>query len=187
MSIEDLDLSLVPLKPLGRREIQQLEAALIIGTVFRPEVIELIKDPTERATWLDSLAVAAAAIARERAGMTASTIADEIGRSEASVRSHITGKTKAGKLIKETLELLSKGELKLITVSSRGELENLKKENEKLTAELNSLRSKVKNMEETITEKNKTIEKLEFKLKSLSEALEKVLSIINEALRLSQT
>lgn len=116
MSGEQLDLSLVPLKPIGRKEIQQLEAALIIGTVFRPEVIELIKDPTERATWLDSLAVAAA-IAREKAGMTTSTIADEIGRSEASVRSHIAGKTKAGKLIRETLELLGKSELKLITVT----------------------------------------------------------------------
>lgn len=50
-----IDLSNVPLKPLGKREIQQLEIALIIGTLYRPEVLELIRDPAERATWMDSV------------------------------------------------------------------------------------------------------------------------------------
>ena len=38
-SEEVVDLSNVPLKPLGKREIQQLEIALITGTLYRPEVL----------------------------------------------------------------------------------------------------------------------------------------------------
>lgn len=109
----EVDLSNVPVKPASRREIQQLETALVIGTLYRPEVVELIRDPLERATWVDSLAVAAAALAREKFGMPASRIADEIGRSETMVRAHLQGKTKAGKLVRETYEKLARGELKL--------------------------------------------------------------------------
>jgi predicted transcriptional regulator len=43
-----IDFSNIPLKPLGKSEIQKLEMALIIGTLYRPEVLELIRDPTER-------------------------------------------------------------------------------------------------------------------------------------------
>ncbi len=57
----------VPLNPIGREEIHRLESVLLFATLFRPEVIELIKDPAERLTWVDSLAVAAGgAIAREK-------------------------------------------------------------------------------------------------------------------------
>lgn len=52
---------------------------------------------------VDSLAVAAGAIARERAKMTISRISEELGRSKVTIRNHLTGKTKAGQLVRETL------------------------------------------------------------------------------------
>jgi probable regulatory domain-containing protein len=109
-----IDLSTVPLRPTSKREVQQLETALIIGTIYRPEVLELIRDPLERATWVDSLAVAAAALAREKAGYTIPQIAEELGRSETSIRAHLHGKTKAGKLVRETYELLARNQLRLV-------------------------------------------------------------------------
>jgi predicted transcriptional regulator len=63
----------VPLKPLGREDIQKLEAVLLLGTCARArkDVIEKMRsaDPKDRITWIDSLAVAAGALAREKAGM----------------------------------------------------------------------------------------------------------------------
>ncbi|MEM3398940.1 MAG: transcriptional regulator [Nitrososphaerota archaeon] len=94
----------IPLSPIGREQIHKLEYALLVGTMFRPEVLEELRNPAERLTWVDSLAVAAAAIARERAKMTLSQIAEDLGRSEATIRGHLTGKTKAGQLVRQTLE-----------------------------------------------------------------------------------
>ncbi|AEK73207.1 transcriptional regulator [Thermococcus sp. 4557] len=101
----------VPLNPLGREEIHRLESILLFATLFRPEVIELIKDQAERLTWVDSLAVAAGAIAREKAGMTIGEIAEELGRTEATIRKHLKGETKAGQLVRETYELIKRGQL----------------------------------------------------------------------------
>ena len=70
--MEKLDLSNIPLRPTSKREVKLLETALIVGTLYRPDIMELIRDPLEKATWLDSLAVAAAALAREKAGYTVS-------------------------------------------------------------------------------------------------------------------
>ncbi len=140
----EIDLSMVPLKPLSKKDVQQLEIALIIGTLYRPEVLELIKDPTEKATWVDSLAVAAAALAREKAGYTIRQIADELGRSETTIRAHLQGKTKAGKLIRETYELMLRGKLRIVAQLNLDkrvkELEErvklLEEENKRLKAEL---------------------------------------------------
>jgi len=92
----------VPLKPIGREEIHKLETALLLGTLFSPKVLELLRNPDERLTWVDSLAVAAGALAREKAGMTISQIAEDLGRSEGTIRNHLKGKTKAGELVIET-------------------------------------------------------------------------------------
>lgn len=102
----------VPLKPLGREDIQKLEAVLLLGTVSRQDVKEKMQsaDPKDRITWIDSLAVAAGALAREKAGLSVPRIAEELGRSEQTVRFHLTGKTEAGKLTRETYEMLTRGE-----------------------------------------------------------------------------
>lgn len=94
----------ISLTPIGREEIHKLETALLISTILSPEVIEELKNPAERLTWVDSLAVAAAALAREKAKMTITQIAEDIGRSEVTIRNHLTGKTKAGQLIRQTYE-----------------------------------------------------------------------------------
>ena len=44
---------------MSKDQIHKLETALLIGTLLSPEVMELLKNPEERLTWVDSLAVAA--------------------------------------------------------------------------------------------------------------------------------
>ncbi len=97
-------MSEIPLTPVGREDIRKLEAALLVGALFRPEVMEALRDPTERLTWIDSLAAAAAALARQKAGMTVREIADEVGLSEAAIRRHLEGKTRAGELVMKVYE-----------------------------------------------------------------------------------
>jgi len=179
-----IDLSNVPLKPLGKKEIMQLEVALIVGTLYRPEVLELIRDPIERSTWLDSLAVAAAALARSKAGLTVPQIAEELGRSEASIRSHLNQKTKAGKLIAETYEKLKKGELVLVVpfikaqalpeeaVALRLELERLKEQNKALEAKLRELERTLGELNNTLKAKEAEIEKLTESIKAREKEVE---------------
>ncbi len=106
-------MSEIPLKPLGREEIKKLELALILGTLFRKEVLQQAIEVHDKLTWLDSLLVAAGALARERAGLPLFKIAEELGRTEVTIRNHIQGKTEAGKLVRETYEMLVKNNGKL--------------------------------------------------------------------------
>ncbi len=135
----------VPLNPLGRKEIHRLESTLLFGTLFRPEVLDLIKDPAERLTWVDSLAVAAGALAREKAGMTTSEIAQELGRTEQTIRKHLKGESKAGQLVRETYELIKGGKLENVFTSLeecreyREKYENLKRELERIKDEIEKL------------------------------------------------
>jgi probable regulatory domain-containing protein len=126
------------------------------------------EDPKDRITWIDSLTVAAGALAREKAGMSVSRIADELGRGEQTIRAHLTGKTEAGKLVRETYEMLLKGE-KVLTfifketeVSSKEEIEKLKNEIEKERKEKNELQEK--------------LSKMQNKLENIIKALEQILS-----------
>lgn len=183
-----IDLSNVPLKPIGKKEISQLEMALIVGTLYRPEVLELIRDPIERATWIDSLAVAAAAFARYKAGIPVSQIAEELGRSETTIRSHLNQKTKAGKLIAETYEKIRKSELKLALpfikapMASaeeeirvlRSELEELRKRNKSLEEEIQVLKQEVENLRQQLSSKELEVEKLRKELESVNEEREEV-------------
>ena len=123
--------------PVGREEIRSLETALLIGSLFRPEVMEEIRNSSERLTWVDSLAVAAGALARSKAGMSTSEIAEELGRTESTIRDHLKGETKAGKIVLETFDLLKKGELDvdkilLDTSTIKERLERVRKEIDEL-------------------------------------------------------
>ncbi|MDV3104194.1 hypothetical protein [Thermococcus waiotapuensis] len=164
----------IPLNPVGREEIHRLESILLFATLFRPEVIELIKDPAERLTWVDSLAVAAGAIAREKAGMTKGEIAEELGRTEATIRKHLKGETKAGQLVRETYELIKQGRLdelvRSIEVLAGGgklvpeeEYRKLEERVRELEEENRELRVKVENVRKILSdtlERVKEIEKL---------------------------
>jgi probable regulatory domain-containing protein len=165
----------VPLKPLGREDIQKLEAVLLLGTVSRKDVIEKMRsaDPKDRITWIDSLAVAAGAIAREKAGMTVPRIADELGRGEQTVRAHLTGKTEAGKLVRETYEMLLKGEKVLTfmvreaeTTPSKEEVERLKAEIEREKREKAELQEKLSKLQTKIENAAKTLEEVINQLKT---------------------
>ncbi len=189
-----IDLSNVPLVPTSKKEIQQLEMALIIATLYSPEVLELIRDPVERATWVDSLAVAAAALARQKAGYSIRQIADEVGRSETMIRAHLSGKTKAGKLVLQTYNKLKSGELKIVVPfikipkematrieSLEKELENVRKEYEekvrKLEEEIKKLKEENENLKKLLEEKTSIINQVKEKitvLKELIELIEKI-------------
>ncbi|MCS7098269.1 MAG: hypothetical protein NZ922_04760 [Candidatus Methanomethyliaceae archaeon] len=156
----------VPLKPMGREDIQKLEALLLLATVSRRDVIEKMREANakDRLTWIDSLAIAAGALAREKAGMSAIKIAEELGRGEQTIRAHLTKRTEAGRLVRETYEMLLKGENMFpFLVES-----NLKEENEKLKQELK------KEQEERA--------KVQEELNKLKEKMKKVINIMEELL-----
>ncbi|WP_334100123.1 transcriptional regulator [Thermotoga petrophila] len=137
--------------PVTKEEIHQLEIALLVGTLFRKEVLEEIRNSAERLTWVDSLAVAAGALARAKAGMTASEIAEELGRTEATIREHVKGETKAGKLVNETYELLKEGKLNVegligegtLATTGNEKLQEAKKELEEIKQRIESVIQKL--------------------------------------------
>jgi len=181
----DIDFKSVPLNPLGKNDIKKLETFLIIGTLYRPEILELIKDPNERSTWIDSLAIAAAAYARYKAGMPISLIADELGRSEETIRNHISGKTKAGSLIIETYEKIKSGQLNLILSFSssnkeldelKNQVKNLKEEIEKLKMERDELKNIINNKEETIKSLQIEIGRIKSDLDKISREKEEIIN-----------
>jgi len=153
----------IPLNPVGRQDIHKLETILLTATLLRPEVLDMIRSSSERLTWVDSLAVAAGALAREKAGMTLSQIADELGRTEQTIRKHLKEESKAGQLVRETYEtiknLVKEGKdvndvFPFIVLEDvrklKEEVEKLKKEEEiikqalvKIKEEIESILSKV--------------------------------------------
>ncbi|RLI21618.1 hypothetical protein DRO54_03250 [Candidatus Bathyarchaeota archaeon] len=176
----------VPLRPMGREEIQKLEAVLLIGTVSRQDVIEKMRsaDPKDRITWIDSLAVAAGALAREKAGMTVARIADELGRGEQTIRSHLTGKTEAGKLVRETYEMLVKGEKVLPFLVKEAEVAPTPptEEIEKLKAELEEERKAKAELQSKLEKELKEKAELQEKLAKLQSKIENVARALEEAI-----
>lgn len=142
----------IPFSPVTREEIHRLESILLFATLFRPEVFEMIKSSAERLTWVDSLAVAAGALAREKAKMSVREIAEELGRVEQSVRNHLKGESKAGKLVKQTYELLKEGRLNEIMNFMENIGKKEKTEEEKIDAErkLKKLKEELEKIQEKI-------------------------------------
>ena len=126
-------MSEISLSPIGKEQIHKLETILLVNSILRPEVLEELKDPEGRITWVDSLAVAAAALARERAKMTVSQIAEELGRTEATIRNHLQGKTRAGQIVRETYERIARegADIILPAMLSSEEISRLKDELER--------------------------------------------------------
>ena len=172
----DIDFKSIPLNPLGKNDIKKLETFLIIGTLYRPEILELIKDPNESSTWIDSLAIAAAAYARYKAGMPISLIADELGRSEESIRDNISGKTKAASLIIETYEKIKLGQLNLILSfnSSNKELDDLKNQVKNLKEEIEKLKMERDELKNIINNKEETIKSLQIEIGRTKSDLDKI-------------
>jgi len=147
----------VPLKPLGKDDIRKLELALILGTLFREDVLEKIRSSEDRLTWLDSLIVAAGALARERGNYTVEKIAEELGRSESTIRNHLQGKTEAGKLVRETYETIKAkgGILELpvtISVAQQEELNKVKEQLAQSEEKIKKLEEKIKSAREKLSQ-----------------------------------
>jgi probable regulatory domain-containing protein len=152
-------MSEVPLSPVGREEIHRLEAALLIASLFSKEAIEELRNPEGRLTWVDSLAVAAAALARERAKMPVSQIAEELGRTEATIRSHLSGRTKAGKLVRETYERFLREGVKIEVPEIFRSVQQTLAEDQRVK-ELEELRARVKELEEKVGALSSEVEHL---------------------------
>jgi len=134
----------IPVKPISREDIRKLESALLVMSLFSPETMEVIKNPHERLTWVDSLYVAAAALAREKAGMPTSRIAEEIGVTEATVRRHLRGETKAGQVVQKAYERLVKEGFRIeLPEPVASELERLRREVEHLRGRVRELQSEL--------------------------------------------
>jgi len=144
----------IPLNPIGKKDIHKLETILLTATLLRPEVLDIIRSSSERITWIDSLAIAAAALAREKAGMTVTQIAEELGRTEQTIRKHLKEESKAGKLVKETYEMIKY----LVKEGRTNDIFSLlpfekKDESEKLKEELKETLLKIKKEIEKVLNK----------------------------------
>ena len=151
----------IPLKPVSRSDIHKLEIALMLATLFRHDVLEKIRESTERVTWIDSLAVAAGALARSKAGMPVSQIADDLGRSETTIRRHLSEKSEAGKLVSETYNKFVKEGIKI-----------------ELPSYLSYDTERVQKLEEELKEYKEKVEKLERKLYRIRDALQDIIKEI---------
>jgi probable regulatory domain-containing protein len=144
----------IPLNPIGKKDIHKLEATLLTATLLRPEVLDIIRSSSERITWIDSLAIVAAALAREKAGMTITQIAEELGRTEQTIRKHLKEESKAGQLVKETYEMIKY----LVKEGRTNDIFSLlpfekKGESEKLREELKEVLLKIKEEIEKVLKK----------------------------------
>lgn len=130
------------------------------------------RNSAERLTWVDSLAVAAGAIAREKARMNVSEIAKELGRTEQTIRKHLKGETKAGKVVRETYELMKKGELeKIISLEGFEEVKKLREEAKNLKTENETLKKRI----EEIRKIKQEFEELRNKMDWIKDTFDKVL------------
>ena len=164
-----IPMSEIPLKPLGRQDIHRLETYLLIGTLLRSDVIERIKSAEDRLTWIDSLAVAAGALARQKSGMPIPRIAEELGRSEGTIRNHLNRKTEAGKLVWETYEMLVKGQIDPIAavISAAGDVRKFKEELDKAVKERDELKEKVSILEKQVSELRDKLNKVKTRLQEI--------------------
>ena len=151
----------VPLNPISRSDIHRLETALIVASLLREDILQKIRESMERLTWIDSLAVAAAALARAKAGMTVSKIAEDLGRSEATIRRHLTGKTEAGKIVEETYRRFIKEGVKIdIPSAIKGTVEDFQSRIKELEAELQDAIRRNKELEEKIARVREKIDEI---------------------------
>ena len=147
-------MSEVPLSPVGREQIHKLESVLLVNSILRPEVLEELKNPEERITWVDSLAVAAAALAREKAKMPVSQIAEELGRTETTIRNHLQGKTRAGQIVRETYERIAREGASIILpeIVSSEEISRLKAELEEERKRRQEMQKLLEDIRNTLTQ-----------------------------------
>ena len=163
----------IPLKPRDKVEIQQLQSALMIATLSIPQIFEYLEDPVERVLFADELFVAAAALAREKAGYSISQIAEELGRNEVTIKAHLEGATRVGRIVREVYESLSKSEKKELVVRRV----NIVVANEEVAKKFMEM---IKRLEDENSELRETIKKLEKELSTCKLTIEEILGVLKE-------
>jgi len=151
----------IPLKPLSRSDIHKLETALMIATLLREDVLQKVRESSERLTWIDSLAVAAGALARSRAGMTVEQIADDLGRSESTIRRHLSGRTEAARLVEETYRHFIREGVRIeLPLGLGGELDELRRRVEELEGKLREEEERRRGLEEKLSKVREKVNEL---------------------------
>jgi len=84
-------------------------------------------------------------------------IAEELGRSESTIRNHLQGKTEAGKLVRETYETIKEkgGILELpvaISVAQQEELNKVKEQLAQYEEKIRKLEEKIKSARERLSQ-----------------------------------
>lgn len=100
-----LTLAPVPIRPDCKTEILLLQSALLIASM--PRIIErmqFIDDPLENEMMLEHLSMSSAIFARTTAGYGVEKIADDLGRSIATVQAYMRGYSYAYEIIKSVYE-----------------------------------------------------------------------------------
>ncbi|MEM3157101.1 MAG: transcriptional regulator [Nitrososphaerota archaeon] len=172
----------ISLTPIGREQIHKLESALLIASIFSPSVLSELQNPTERLTWIDSLAVAAAAVAREKAKMSVSQIAEELGRTEATIRNHLQGKTRAGQIIRETYSRFLKEGVKIPISPELFKIKQSYLMEENKTMEIESLKLEIESLKKQIQENQVKIKEYEELINRLRTNIERLVETINQCL-----
>ncbi|MEM3449231.1 MAG: transcriptional regulator [Nitrososphaerota archaeon] len=172
----------ISLTPIGREQIHKLESALLIASIFSPSVLSELQNPTERLTWIDSLAVAAAAVAREKAKMSVSQIAEELGRTEATIRNHLQGKTRAGQIIRETYNRFLKEGVKIPISPELFKIKQSYLMEENKTMEIESLKLEIESLKKQIQENQVKIKEYEELINRLRTNIERLVETINQCL-----
>ena len=136
------------------------------ATLSDPRISEVLSDPVESTLFLDNLYVATASLAREKAGYSIPEIAEELRRSEVTIKAHISGATKIGRIVREAYEMLSKpGELPVrrldVAIVSDKEVEKFKEIIKRLENENNELRKTIKKLEEEVNAYKSTLKMIE--------------------------
>ena len=98
-------------------------------------------------------------------------IADELGRGEQTIRSHLTGKTEAGKLVRETYEMLVKGEKVLPFLVKEAEAASTPP-----TEEIEKLKTELEEERKAKAELQSKLEQLQNKLDNAVRSLESLLN-----------
>ena len=91
--------------------------------------------------------------------MPVSQIAEGLGRTEATVRSHLSGRTKAGKLVRETYERFVGEGVKIEVPEIFRSIQQTLAEDQRVQ-ELEELRRRVKGLEEKVGALSSEVERL---------------------------
>jgi len=114
--------------------------------------------------------------------MSVSQIAEELGRTETTVRNHLQGKTKAGQIVRETYNKFLKEGVKTLMLPDLFKTKQTYLNEEERRAEIESLKAEVESLKNQLSEHQKRLKEREDQVNMLKTSLLKAMEIINQTL-----